>query len=125
MYVYIYICIGLSAYPQKHQPSLFFAKPLINQKILKAPLLLFPIPFSQFAPLYFVFFAKLSKIKLFSEPHNIKIFSSFISSFKSLKVTKLLVIISQFKFLFVTEKNIFVYELFLSLNISDFSLFFM
>ena len=65
---YICICTGLSAYPQKHQPSLFFAKPLINHKI---------------------------------------------------------VIISQFKFLFVTEKNIFVYEHFLSLNISDFSLFFM
>ena len=29
--------IGVSAYPQKHQPSLFFAKPLINQKIVKAP----------------------------------------------------------------------------------------
>ena len=26
-----------SAYPQKHQPSLFFAKPLINQNIVKAP----------------------------------------------------------------------------------------
>ena len=85
------MCIGVSAHPQKHQPSLFFAKPLINQKI--------------------------AKLKFF--------ILNFISSFKSLKATKFLVITSQFKFLFVTEKNIFVYELFLSLNISDFSLFFM
>ena len=41
-----------------------------------------------------------------------------------LKVTKFLIIIFQFKFLFMTEKKIFVYKLFLSLNISDFSLFF-
>ena len=36
--MYIYICIGVLAYPQKHQPSLFFAKSLMNQKIVKAPL---------------------------------------------------------------------------------------
>ena len=44
MYIYVCVCvcvcvhahIGVSAYPQKHQPSLFFAKPLINQKIVKA-----------------------------------------------------------------------------------------
>ena len=42
-----------------------------------------------------------------------------------LKVTKFLVKISQFIFLVMTEKNIFVYKLFLSLDISDFSLFFM
>ena len=41
-----------------------------------------------------------------------------------LNVTKFLVKISQFKFLDMTEKNIFVYKLFLLLNISDFSLFF-
>ena len=40
-------------------------------------------------------------------------------------VTKFLVKISQFKFLAMTKKNIFIYKLFLSLNISDFSLFFM
>ena len=39
-----------------------------------------------------------------------------------LKVTKLLV--SQFKFLVDTDKNTFVYKFFLSLKISDFSLFF-
>ena len=41
-----------------------------------------------------------------------------------LKVTKFLVKICQFEFLVMTEKNIFVYTLFLSLNTSDFSLFF-
>ena len=41
--------------------------------------------------------------------------------FHLLKVTKFLVKISQFKFLVMTEKNIFVYK-HLSLNISDFSL---
>ena len=43
----------------------------------------------------------------------------------TLKVTKLLVKNFQFQFLVMTEKNIFVYKLFLSLNISNFSLFFM
>ena len=44
-----------------------------------------------------------------------------------LKVTKFLIKISQLKFLVMKEKNIFVYKLFVSLNISisDFSLFFM
>ena len=57
----------VSAYSQKHQSSLFFAKPLINQKTVKA-LLPLPISFSQFVSLYFGFFAKLPKIKFFSEP---------------------------------------------------------
>ena len=38
-----------------------------------------------------------------------------------LKVTKFLVKVSQIKVLVMTEKNIFVYKLFLSLNISNFS----
>ena len=38
---------------------------------------------------------------------------------------KLLVKISHFEFLVMTEQNIFGYKLFLSLNILDFSLFFM
>ena len=42
----------------------------------------------------------------------------------SVKSTKFLVKISQFQFLVMTEKNVFVYKLFLSLNISDFSLSF-
>ena len=42
-----------------------------------------------------------------------------------IKVTKFLVKLSQFKFLVNTDKNVFVYKFFSSLNISDFSLFFM
>ena len=42
-----------------------------------------------------------------------------------LRVTKFLGKISQCEFLVMTEKNIFAYQLFLSLNISDFNLFFM
>ena len=59
----------------------------------------------------------------FSElpPHYIKFFSS---PSHLLKVSKFLVKISQFKFLVVTEENIFLHKLFLSLDISDFSLFF-
>ena len=41
-----------------------------------------------------------------------------------LKVTKFLVKISQFEFLVMRKKNIFVYQLFLLLNIPDFSLFY-
>ena len=47
-------------------------------------------------------------------PQNIKVFAYL------LKVTKFLGKISQFEFLVMTEKNIFVYKLFLPLNISDF-----
>ena len=42
-----------------------------------------------------------------------------------LKVTKFLSKVSQFEFLVMTEKSIFAHKLFLSLNISDFNLFFM
>ena len=42
-----------------------------------------------------------------------------------LKVTKFLVKLCQFKFLVNIDKSIFIYKLFSSLNISDFSLFFM
>ena len=51
-------------------------------------------------------------LKFFIKPHLI------------LNVTKFFVKISQFKFLVVTEKNIFVYKPYLSLNNSDFTLFF-
>ena len=53
-------------------------------------------------------------------PQNIKVFSFLIPSYL-LIVTKFLGKISQFEFL----KNIFAHKLFLSLNISDFNLFFM
>ena len=52
-----------------------------------------------------------------------KSFLSFTPSYL-LKVTKRLVKISQFEFLFMTKQGILVYKLFLSLNIPDFSLFF-
>ena len=41
-----------------------------------------------------------------------------------LGVTKVLLKIPQFKFLVMTEENIFVYKPFLLLNISDFSFFY-
>ena len=50
-------------------------------------------------------------------------FSSFTPSFL-LKATKLLLKISQFEFLVMTEQSVLAYKLFLSLNIPDFSLFF-
>ena len=56
-------------------------------------------------------------------PKNIKV--SLLTPSYFLKVTKFLVKISQFKLLVMTEKSIFVYKPFLSLNISGFSLFFM
>ena len=48
--------IGVSAYPQKYQPSLFFSKPLINQKIVKAPSLS-PSPLANLS-LYILVFCK-------------------------------------------------------------------
>ena len=52
-----------------------------------------------------------------------KKFSS-LTPFYILKVTKFLVKIVPFELLVMKKKNIFVYQLFLSLNISDFSLLF-
>ena len=72
-WIYIYIYIGLSAYPQKHQPSLFFSKPLINQKIVKVPPF-FPIPFSQFVPLYFGFLQSSLKSNFSVNPIILKNF---------------------------------------------------
>ena len=45
-------------------------------------------------------------------------------NFYLLKLTKFVGKISQFEFLVMTEKNVFAYKLLLSLNISDFNLFF-
>ena len=56
-------------------------------------------------------------------PKNIKVFHPSPPSYL-LKVTKFLVKISQFEFLVTTKQRILVYKLFLSLNIPDFSLFF-
>ena len=57
-------------------------------------------------------------------PENIKSFSSLKPS-NVLKVIKFLGEISQFEFLIMTEKNIFAYKLFSSLNISDFNFLFL
>ena len=57
-------------------------------------------------------------------PKNIKSFPSF-NLFYILKVTNFSVKISLFEFLVMTEQNNVVYKLFLSINIPDFSLFFM
>ena len=57
-------------------------------------------------------------------PQNTKSFSYLIPSYL-LKVTKFLGKTSQFEFLVMTEKNIFAYKLFLSLNMLYFILFFM
>ena len=62
------------------------------------------------------------KVGFFSEPPKYWRFSSLAPSYL-LKVTKFFAKISQFEFLVMTEKNIFAYKLFLSLNISDFNLF--
>ena len=57
-------------------------------------------------------------------PKNIKSFPS-LNLFYILKVTNFSVKISLFEFLVMTEQNNVVYKLFLSINIPDFSLFFM
>ena len=76
-------------------------------------------------PLYWFFVKNLLKVKLFSEFPKYWIFSCLTPSYL-LKITKFLVKMSHFKFLVMREKNIFdYYEPFLSLNISDFNLFFM
>ena len=62
------------------------------------------------------------KVEFFTEPPKYYSFSSLTPSYL-LKATKFLVEISQFEFLVMTEKNIFVYKLFLSLNISDLFIF--
>ena len=75
-------------------------------------------------PLYWFSVNPPLKVRFFSEPPKYESFSSLIPPY-FLKVTKYLSKISQFEFLVMIEKNIFAYKLFLSLNISDFNLFFM
>ena len=72
--------------------------------------------------LYIGFSRSPLKVGSFSVPQKYKSSSSLIPSYL-LKVIKFLGKISQFDFLVMTEKNIFAYKLFLSLNISDFNLF--
>ena len=81
-------------------------------------------PFRQSPPSILVFCEPPPlKVRFFSEPSKYSSLSTLIPSYL-LKVTKFLSKISQFEFLVMTEKNIFAYKLFLSLNISHFNLFF-
>ena len=78
-----------------------------------------PFLFLGNSPLYIeLAFCKLSQVKVgfFSERPKYQSFSSLTMATPSyLKSNKLLVKISHFKFLVMTEKNIFVYKTFLSL----------
>ena len=58
---------------------------------------------------------------VFRDPHPPKSQIFQLTPSYLLKVTEFLVKVSQFEFLFMTEKNIFAYKLFLSSNISDFN----
>ena len=81
-------------------------------------------PFLSNPPSILVFCESPLKVGFFSELQKYESFSSLIPS-HLLKVTKFSGQISQFEFLVMTGKNIFAYKLYLSLNISDFNLFFM
>ena len=106
--------------PSKTPPPLSCQAPLISANCPSSPLFKKSTPSIGFSwpPITFV------KVESFSEPQKYESFSSLIPSYL-LIVTKFLVKISQFEFLVMTEKNIFAYKLFLSLNISDCNLFFM
>ena len=113
----IIVGIGLSTPAQKHHPS-FLLSPPLNQQTVQAPRF-------QAISHYILVFQDQNpppKSQLFQWTPKILKFLSLIPSYYS-KVTKFLGKISQFEFLAMTEKNIFVYKLFLSLNISDFDLF--
>ena len=99
-------------------PSLFLVKPPLKLANCPSP------PFLGNPPLYIGFRDPPLKVGFFGESPKYLSFSSFTSSY-FLKVTKLLGNMSQFELLVMTEKNIFSYRLFLSLNISDFNLYFM
>ena len=84
-----------------------------------------PPLFKQSSPLYCFFVPPPPHLKVgFFSEHPKYSFSSLIPSYL-LKTTKFSGKISQFELLVMTEKNIFAYKLFFSLNISDFNLFFM
>ena len=116
------VCIRVSPPPLKITIPLFFAKlpqPL-NLQTVQAP----PPPFQTISPPIYWFFVNPPNNQIFQRIPILK-FSSLTSSHLLTKVTKFVVEISQFKFLVMTEKSITVYKLFLLLNISDFSSFFM
>ena len=106
------MCVGVST-PTSFLPS----PPPLNLQTVQTPI------FRQ-SPVYIGFsWNPPLKLRFFHEPQKHRIFSSLIPSYL-LKVTKFLVKIPQFEFLVTTEQRILVYKLFLSLNISDFSLSF-
>ena len=103
--------------PSKTSIRIFCQAPTL--KSANCPSLLF-----RQSPLYIGFsWTPPLKVGFFNERPKYQSVSSLTPSYL-LKVTNFLVKISQFEFLVITEKNIFVYKLFMSLNISDFSLFF-
>ena len=109
---------GINPLPLPHHKS---TTPSFCQDPIKSENCPSPTFFKVIPPYILVFHEPLPlKIGFFSKP-PIKISSLTLSHL--LKVTKFLAKISRFKFLVITEKNMFVYKLLLSLNISDFSLF--
>ena len=111
------VCIGVSTPPQKHHPS------LSCQTLLKFANCPSPT-FLGNPPLYIGFLLPPPpKNQIFQWTSQILKFF-IINPILLLKLTKFLVKISQFKVLFMIEKNNFVYWHFLSLSISDFSLYF-
>ena len=116
------VCIRVSPPPppQNHHTPLFCQAP----PTLKSTNCPSPPPFQTISPPIYWFFVNPPNNQIFQRIPILK-FSSLTSSHLLTKVTKFVVEISQFKFLVMTEKSITVYKLFLLLNISDFSSFFM
>ena len=102
--------------PLKTPPS-FLPSPSLKSANCPSP------PLKAIPPLYRFFMNSPVKVGFFSKSQKYWSFLSLTPSYL-LKVTKFLVKTSQFEFLVMTEKNIFVYKLSLPLNISDFSLVF-
>ena len=99
--------------PQKYH-LLFFSKSSLKSANCPRP------PFQAILSLYRLFVNQLLKVGFFSERSKYQSFSTLTPSYL-LKATKFLDKICQFEFLVMTEENIFVYKLLLSLNISDIS----
>ena len=103
--------------PQNVMDSSELPSPPLNLQTVQAPFLSNPPSISVFRELLTL------KVGFFSESPKYLSFASLTPS-HLLKVTKFLVKTSQFEFLGMIEKNIFVYKR-LPLNISDFSLVFL